>query len=93
MIVHPVALASSSTSLGMPLSVNTDVLDSAIRDVLQRTSQGLFLWVLVSAFVVALGCALEGPELLHEMWPKLFTCFARGSSVARIRKFTEAAIK
>jgi hypothetical protein len=36
--------------------------------------------------VVAVGVALEGPELLHEMWPRLFTCFTRGS-VQRIRKF------
>jgi hypothetical protein len=63
-----------------------DALDKSIREELQKTSHFFFLWVLISAFVVGAGVALEGPELLHEMWPRLFTCFTRGS-VTRIRTF------
>jgi hypothetical protein len=86
-IVHAVALASSSTSLGVSVPVDfIDALDNSIREELQRTSHMFFLCVLISAFVVAAGVALEGPELLHEMWPKVFTPFTKGS-VTRIRKF------
>jgi len=87
MIVHAVALASSSASLGIAVSADfINTLDNSIREELQRTSHTFFLWVLISAFVVAAGVALEGPELLHEMWPRLFAPFTKGS-VTRIRKF------
>lgn len=87
MMVHPIALTSSAniSLISVPPKVVTS-LDSAIRDDLQRFSHSFFVWVLISAFVVAIGVALEGPELLHEMWPKLFTCFTR-ESVPRLRKF------
>jgi len=87
MIVHSVALVSSfkySLISVSPEAVNS--LDNAIRNDLQKFSHSLYVWVLVSAFIVAIGVALEGPELLHEMWPRLFTCFTLGS-VPRLRKF------
>jgi hypothetical protein len=64
----------------------TDLLDNSIRDELQRWGDSLFLAVLISALLVVVGVALEGPEVLHEIWPKLFTCFT-GGSFFRIRKF------
>jgi hypothetical protein len=68
------------------LSEIADSLDNSIRDGLQRTSHRFFLGVLLSAFVVVVGVVLEGPEILHEMWPRRFICFT-GGSVSRIRKF------
>jgi hypothetical protein len=63
MIVHAVAFASSSTSLLAGLDPRfIDSLDNGVRDELQRWSHGLFLWVLISAFLVAVGVALEGPK-------------------------------
>lgn len=86
-MVHAVDLPSSSTSLGVIVSPTIiEALDKGIRDDLQRFGHSFFVWVLVSAFVVAIGVALEGPELLHEMWPRLFTCFTR-DSIPRLRKF------
>jgi hypothetical protein len=66
-----------------------DSLDNSIRDELQRGAQSYFLWVLISAFIVVIGVTLEGPEILHEMWPSLFTFFTEGS-ISRIRKFKKA---
>jgi hypothetical protein len=86
-MVHAIAISSSSTSLGMAVSPKIiEALDNSIRDELQRTSHGFFVWVLMSAFVVAIGVALEGPEILHEMWPRFFSFFTRGS-IRLIRKF------
>jgi hypothetical protein len=91
-MVHFVALPSSSASLGMAVSTAIiEALDNGIRDQLQRTSQDFFFGVLISAFVVAVGVVLEGPEILHELWPSLFTWFTWTSN-ERLHKF-ERAIK
>jgi hypothetical protein len=58
-------------------------LDSRIRLDLQHASDSFFFWVAVSAIVVAIGCAMEGPELLHDLWPKVFRIFS-GKWVKRI---------
>ncbi len=89
MIVHIVAFPSSSASLGILLSPPPGVLDAIddrVRDALQRTSHDFFIWVLASAFAVAVGVALEGPEILHELWPKLFSWFT-WQSHKRLEKF------
>jgi hypothetical protein len=67
--------------VGVPSEVVT-TLDNVIRDDLQGFSHSLFVCVVVSAFVVVIGVALEGPELLHEMWPMVFTCFTGGVNSA-----------
>lgn len=92
MMVHLVALASSSTSLRIGVSSKiVEALDNSIRDDLQRSSHGFFLWVLFSAFVVVIGVALEGPEIIHEMWPRFFSWFT-WPSAERLHKF-ERAVK
>lgn len=48
-------------------------LDNRIRFDLQGLDDRLFFWVMASAFVVVIGCALEGPEILHELWPEVLT--------------------
>jgi hypothetical protein len=91
-MVHPVALPSSFASLGIVVSPKIiEALDNSIREELQTTAHRFFLWVLISAFIVAIGVALEGPEILHEMWPKLFSWFT-WISTERLYKF-ERAIK
>lgn len=75
-----VAFPSSSASLSI------DSLDNRIRDELLRSSHTFFLWVLISAFVVAIGVLLEGPELLQELWPKLFRWFTWNSQ-ERLHRF------
>ena len=95
MTVHAVALASSSTSLGMAVSPPPGVIeaiDNRIRECLQRTSNDFFAGVITFSIAVVIGVALEGPELLHEMWPRLFTCFT-GESVSHLRKFKRLVIK
>ncbi len=61
-----------------------NALDNGIRDDLQHFGQSLFAGVVWSAIVVMIGVALEGPEILHELWPRRFAFFATGS-VRRIR--------
>jgi hypothetical protein len=91
-MVHAVALESSSTSLGTGVSSKViETLDNSIRDQLQGKSHAFFLGVLISAFVVAIGVVLEGPEILHELWPSLFSWFTWTSS-ERLHKF-ERVIK
>jgi hypothetical protein len=91
-MVNLVALPSSSGSLSVGVSpAIIDALDSSIREELQRTSHGFFVWVWVSAIVVAIGVALEGPEIFHELWPGLFIWFTWTSN-ERQRKF-ERVIK
>jgi hypothetical protein len=51
-------------------------LDSKIRVDLQGLDFSLFSWVAASTILVAIGCAMEGPELLHEFWPTVFPCLA-----------------
>ena len=50
-----------------------DSLDNNIRDTLPKTSHEFFVGVLISAVVVVVGVALEGPAQLHEMGPEWFT--------------------
>jgi hypothetical protein len=77
MIVSPTTLVSSSSSFFIPVSAGLiERLDNSIRLDLQKFSDSLFLWVWVSAIVVLVGVALEGPELLHEMWPNTFSIFS-----------------
>jgi len=92
-ILYSVALASSSniSVIGVAPDLVTS-LDNVIRDDLQSFSHSFFVGVLVSAFIVAIGVALEGPELLHEMWPRLFTCFT-GEETPRLRKFKRTVKK
>jgi hypothetical protein len=51
-------------------------LDNKIRFNLQGFDDWFFYWVMASAFVVVLGCAMEGPEILHELWPTVFAVFS-----------------
>lgn len=51
-------------------------LDNRIRLDLQHIGNSFFFWVWLSAIVVAVGCAMEGPELFHELWPKTFPFFS-----------------
>lgn len=91
-IVHLVALESSSASLGTGVSPKIiEALDNSIRDQLQRTSHAFFAGVLISAFVVAVGVVLEGPEILNELWPSLFSWFTL-TSKDRLHRF-ERVIK
>lgn len=90
-MVHSVAFASASLGIVAPPAGIIDALDNSIRTELQRTSHDFFLLVLISAFVVAVGVALEGPEILHEIWPTLFS-FLFLTSHDRLRSF-ERAIK
>jgi hypothetical protein len=85
-MVHLVALLSSSISLGIDVPAITDALDNAIRDDLQSRSDTFFLWVLISAGIVVVGVALEGPEIFHELWPNLFSWFT-WQSKERLHKF------
>lgn len=79
-MVHLVAPVSWSTWLAIGVSPKIiDALDNSIRDELQRNSDTFFFWVLFSAFVVLIGVALEGPEVLHELWPRLFRRFTSKS--------------
>lgn len=89
MIVQMVALLSSSTSLFTfvaPPSRVIDALDESIRTELQRSSEWYFAGVIVSAIVVAIGVAMEGPEIFHELWPNLFSWFT-WSSLDKLRRF------
>jgi hypothetical protein len=92
-MVHAVALASSSVSLSVvvPPARIIEALDNSIRAELQRGSHSFFICALRSAFVVAVGVILEGPEILHELWPKLFVWFT-WKSTQRLHRF-ERAIK
>jgi hypothetical protein len=76
----PVAFPSSSASLGI------DSIDNRIRDGFQKDSHTFFIWVLLSAFMVAIGVVLEGPEIVFELWPKRFRCFKLDSK-ERHKKF------
>jgi hypothetical protein len=83
MIVHAVAFASSSTSSGTSLlQLGTAVLpeiiealDNNIRDDLQSFAHELFVWGMACTIFVGVGVLMEGPEILHELWPKIFTRF------------------
>jgi hypothetical protein len=82
-MVHAVAFASSSTSSGTSLlQLGTAVLpeiiealDNNIRDDLQSFAHELFVWGMVCTIFVGIGVLMEGPEILHELWPKIFTRF------------------
>jgi hypothetical protein len=78
MIVHPIVLVSSSSILRIPESSDLiKAMDDAIRSDLQSFSDSFFWLALVSSAFVVIGVALEGPELLHELWPKTFSVFAK----------------
>ena len=79
-IVASVASLSSSVPLGMvtPQAI-IDALDNSVRAYLQEFGDELFKWIIWSAYLVATGCALEGPEILFEIWPKWFTFFTCGT--------------
>jgi hypothetical protein len=86
-MVHAVAFASASTSLDVVVSPKIiEALDNSIRDQLQTTSHEFFFCVLISAFVVAVGVVMEGPEILHELWPSLFRWFTWTSN-ERLHRF------
>ncbi|HEX3894394.1 MAG TPA: hypothetical protein VHW46_17590 [Terracidiphilus sp.] len=51
-------------------------MDDAIRSDLQSSSDFFFWLALLSSAIVVVGVALEGPELLHELWPNKFSIFA-----------------
>jgi len=74
-------VSSSSISPGL-----IDDLDARVRVHLQQYSDTFFFWAIASAIIVALGCALEGPEILHELFPKLFSFFTWPSN-DRLQKF------
>ncbi len=82
-IAVSVTSPSSATSLrvGAVQSSLIDLLDSGVRANLQGFSQDLYDWVIISAWVVALGCVFEGPELFFELWPGLFAWFTWSSSI------------
>lgn len=83
---HAVFLVSLSNSRAMSISPDAiNAMDNGIRDDLQAFSQSLFAGVVWSAIVVVIGVAMEGPEILHELWPRTFTFFATGS-LGRIRR-------
>ena len=90
--VHSVALLSSSASLGWvdPAIVNT--LEDRTRDDFQNLSHTFFACVLVSAGVVAVGVAMEGPEIFHDLWPRLFQWFTRRSA-EKLKKFERTVKK
>lgn len=78
MIVHPVVLVSSSSIQLMPESSDLiKAMDDAIRGDLQSFGDSFFLQALVSSAIVVIGVAFEGPELLHELWPKTYSFFAK----------------
>jgi hypothetical protein len=52
-------------------------MDDAIRGDLQSFSDSFFWLALMSSLIVVIGVAFEGPELLHELWPKMFPVFAK----------------
>jgi hypothetical protein len=86
-MVQPVAIPSSFASLGMrALSAIVDSLEVAIRNDFVNRSNGFFGGVLASAFIVAVGVGLEGPELFHELWPNWFVWLTRNSE-DRLRRF------
>jgi hypothetical protein len=51
-------------------------LDDAIQLDLQSLSNRYFSWLVVSCVIVVVGVALEGPEVLDEMWPEVFRIFS-----------------
>jgi hypothetical protein len=84
-ITHSVLLVSSFINP----SVSPEIirgLDAKVRFDLQRFSDGFFFWVIVSAGIVVVGCALEGPEIFHELFPKLFS-FITWPSNDRLKQF------
>jgi hypothetical protein len=58
-------------------------LDNRIRLDFQLLDHRFFSMVAISAIVVAIGCAMEGPDLFHELWPDGFPCFS-GQWVKRV---------
>lgn len=94
MVTDAVVAASPTILLGTILLPNgfVDLLDNSIREELQKNSDGYFSWVIVSAIVVAIGVAMEGPEVLHELWPRLFAWFT-WTSKDRLRRFERAVKK
>src|SRR5215469_10087283 len=81
-IIQPVLLVSSFISISVSPELISD-LDNKIRFDLQRLDDRFFFWVAASTILVAVGCAMEGPELFHEFWPQAFPCFS-GRWVKRI---------
>ncbi|HEV2646326.1 MAG TPA: hypothetical protein VGU46_08190 [Acidobacteriaceae bacterium] len=90
MIVQSVRFVSSSISASVPAGITND-LDASVRADLAHISDTFFFWVAVGAIVVAIGCILEGPEVLHEIFPNLFSWFTWPSK-DRLDKF-ERTIK
>lgn len=82
-----VVFSSSSVSLGIaiPLGI-VDALENATRDDMLQLSQEFFRCVLYSAGAVAFGCILEGPEILHELFPRLTSWFTWQSN-ERLHRF------
>lgn len=77
MIVQSMVLVSSlSAALGYVSPTWISDLDNRIRLDLQGLDDWFFWWVMASAFVVVIGCAMEGPEIFHELWPEVFTVFS-----------------
>jgi hypothetical protein len=77
MTVSPATLLTSSSSFFIPIPADfIERLDNSIRMDLQKFSDSLFLWVWLSALIVLVGVAIEGPELLNEMWPNTFRVFS-----------------
>jgi hypothetical protein len=75
-----------SVSLSISASISPGLiseLDDRIRIDFQRLDERFFSLVAISAIVVAIGCAMEGPELFHELWPEKFACFS-GQWVKRV---------
>jgi hypothetical protein len=87
----PSTFLSSYASLQIALSPYVDALDSRIRDDLQRSSHCFFVLVIVCALTVAVGCLLEGPELIHELWPKWFSFYGWSSTARFERTIKEVA--
>jgi hypothetical protein len=81
-IVQPIVLVSSSISASVSPELISQ-LDGRVRLDLQHHSDSFFFWVAFSAIVVAFGCLLEGPEILHEIFPKLFSFFTWSSKDRR----------
>jgi hypothetical protein len=74
---------SSCSASSLSMAVSSDVvrsMDESIRNDLQNLGwlgHKFLWWLIASAVVVAVGVALEGPEIFHEIAPVVRSCLLR----------------